>query len=81
MVGVPGFVARFWARFLTRVFGQGFLGQKIQFYTTTGTEKYTFTDGEYLEKNHVLKNPIYFKIPYIKNPVYLKSHIIKNPIY
>ena len=58
MVGVPGFLARFLtrflARFLTRVFGEGLLGQKIQFYSTTGTEKYSFTvlPGQ---KNRVLQ--------------------------
>ena len=74
MVGVPGFLARFLtrflARFLTRVFGQGVLDrkysvqyygdEKIQLYSTTGTAKN-------LGKNHVIKNPISLKIPYIKN--------------
>ena len=44
MVGMPGFLARF----LTRVFGKGFWDRKysVQYYTaysTTGTEKYSFT--------------------------------------
>ena len=58
MVGMPGFLARFLtrflARFLTRVFWQGFRGQKntalqyytdpkIQFHSTTGTQKYNMT--------------------------------------
>ena len=86
---MPGFLVRlltrFLARFLTRVFGQGFLDRKysvqvyrdrgIQFYSTTGTEKYSFTvlQGQRkIEENHVLKipcikNPILLKIPYIKN--------------
>ena len=67
MVGVPGFLARF----LTRVFVQG----------SGGAEKYSFTvlhgrrntalqyyrDGENLRKNHVITNPILFKIPCIEN--------------
>ena len=74
MVGVPGFFARFLTRFLarilTRVFDQVFWtrkysvqyygDEKIQLYSTTGTEKS-------LGKNHVIKNPISLKIPYIKN--------------
>ena len=74
MVGVPGFLARFLTRFLARilprVFDQVFWtrkysvqyygDEKIQLYSTTGTEKN-------LGKNHVIKNPILLKIPYIKN--------------
>ena len=74
MVGVPGFfcqmLTRFLARLLTRFFDQVFWTRKynvqyywdgkIQFYSTTGTEKS-------LGKNHVIKNPISLKIPYIKN--------------
>ena len=53
MVGMPEFLARFLTRFLARVFGQVFLDRKydvqvygdreIQFYSSNGTEKYSFT--------------------------------------
>ena len=74
MVGVPGFLARFltrfWARFLTRVFGQGFWDRKYSFTVLPGQKNTVLQyhrDGENLEKNHVIKNPILLKIPYIKN--------------
>ena len=43
MGGVPGFLTRFFARFLTRVFDQGLGDRNIQLYSTTRTEKYSFT--------------------------------------
>ncbi len=54
---MPDFFPDFWPGFLARVWGQ-----KIQFYCSTGTEKYSCTvllDGERLEKNHVINNPVY----------------------
>ena len=74
MVGVPGFLARFLtrflARFLTRVFGQGLGDRKYSFTVLQGRKNTVlqfYRDGENLEKNHIIKNPILLKIPYIKN--------------
>ena len=51
----------FWLGFWTRKYSVQYYGdEKIQLYSTTGTEKS-------LGKNHVIKNPISLKIPYIKN--------------
>ena len=60
---------RFWARFLTRVFGQGFGDRKYRFTGLPGRRNTVLQfhrDRENLGKNHVIKNPILLKIPYIK---------------
>ena len=74
MVGVPGFLARclirFVVRFSARVFGQGLGVRKFSFTVLQGrqnTVSQFYRDGENLEKNYIIINPILLKIPYIKN--------------
>ena len=75
---IHGRHARIFGQIFDHGFWQGFLGQEIQFDSSTGTEKYSFTgllgrkntafqfyrDGKKREQNHVLK-----------------SHINTNPTY
>ena len=92
---MPGFLARlltrFLGRFLTRVFGQGFWAEDTV-YSTTGTEKYSFTvlsgrkhtvlqyyrDGEKRGKQPCITSPTLLNIPYTKNlAVVVNIYVVK----
>ena len=78
MVGMPGLLTRFLARFLTRVFGQGFGNRKCSAQYYWDEEKHCtvllgrrntvfqfYRDGEkinILNKSDVFQNPMYTQI-------------------
>jgi len=62
-------LARFLARFLTRVLGRCF-GVQNTVYSSTGTDKYSFTGSEEKEeKNLVLKNLVVLNPCFFNSPV------------
>ena len=55
---------------LTVFFWPGFFGQKIQCTVLPGRKNTVlqyYPDGKNLRENHIIKNPIFLKIPYINN--------------
>ena len=66
-----------WGNAVLHVYWDG----EMQFYNSTGTEKYSFTVLPGRRKKPCIKNPMLLKIQYIENPIFhiLRVQCIKNP--